>query len=1290
MDPAAPADKRAANGPYRSAAFYYDILISLIGVGLLVLLPIWQPSAEIRSDLALIVVAFAAALASLPLKLLRSEITLIQALTVGGALLLGTAPAAWLVAIGILTGYSFRHLWAVGRRQRRGWRLPFYLEIGVAVARQIIPLALATAIFRAAPLTLSDPLSVFLSQGFGLAMLFALIHSALYLIDFQMRQEPHAQSLVREVISLSLVELLPLPFVLLAIGIFPDNLIGSMITLGGIPTLLAVLMHEVGVARTDLERRLQELSTLNNVSRTMGSTLDMDDLLPVIQQQVTRLLGIDNFYVAVYDIKDRQLWYPLAVKNGARQNWPRRPLTDRLTDRVIREQRPILLARQAQQELERIGLPPSEDAPYAWLGVPLIASNQTIGCLAVFSISPDVEFDSGDLNLLTTLSGQVSAAIENALLYEQAQTRAAQLETLNRIASLLSASLDPQEVLEQVCRSVTQVGGGQRSAIFLTDPQRGEMRLAHAYGLTETFVAENQAFPVTADGRTRCLRTGRPSLTSDVARQSTSYTFLKSFQREEIRAFGDFPLITPEGQIGYLSVYFDQPHDFSPQEVELLQTFASQAALAVSNARLYARTDLALSRRAYQLEILESISRELAAAIHSDRLFDIILDYALEFTRSPWGSLSLYDPEARTLEIKAVRGYSRGETRFPESDDIIGWVIRNRQPITIGELRPENKALDFSAGAARSHLSAPLVREERVLGVLTIESPELNAFGNTDQAFVNQLATQAAIAVMNAELYNETRRRLREQATLSKISRELVGNLNLESVARHLAAGTAEYFESRITGVYIREPKTGAYRLLARASGATAGHQLLPETLPHRSGEPQIPIKSADPVVLDGSRNESARLFGVCTDCHALVQPLRIGNDSMGVLISHLAPEQSVGAPDLQLARAIAAQGALALQNALLFSDVAQGRDRLAAVLNSVDDGVLMVDAHGYLILANSAMENVTGVAFDTYVGQRFPELPAQALNAVGFSPALAEKLLDGLRQSATPQLPRASVKGAGDQPDRVLERFTTPVWGQGHRAIGWLLVIRDVSEEHQLAQARELITETLVHDLRSPVGAVSSALKILGDSLSGNDEIARQSLDIADRSTRRVMNLIESLLEVSRMEAGGIELDLTALNLSEISASVVDELGPQAREAGIIIQDRITPDGPGVYADPEKISRVVFNLVDNALKFTPEGGQITLTSKPHKDGLVCVEVSDSGPGIPVEFQEKIFDRFSQVPGLRGRRRGSGIGLTFCRLAVEAHGGRIWVEPNPEGGSVFRFTLPIAETSAAALDRNAQ
>jgi signal transduction histidine kinase len=248
------------------------------------------------------------------------------------------------------------------------------------------------------------------------------------------------------------------------------------------------------------------------------------------------------------------------------------------------------------------------------------------------------------------------------------------------------------------------------------------------------------------------------------------------------------------------------------------------------------------------------------------------------------------------------------------------------------------------------------------------------------------------------------------------------------------------------------------------------------------------------------------------------------------------------------------------------------------------------------------------------------------------------------------------------------------------------LFVLRNITEEIQVSRAKELITETLVHDLRSPASAVSGALDVLEETLSryeiGKDELVVQALQVARRGAQRMLGMTESLLEISRLQAGKTETSLASINLRNLAAGVLGDFLQEALEYGIILRNEIPEDAPAVRADLSKTTRVLTNLVDNALKFTPSGGQVILTVDGIEDGMVAVQVSDTGPGIPAEYREKIFERFSQIPGLAGRRRGSGLGLTFCRLALDAQGGKIWAAARPGGGSVFTFTLPVEQPAS--------
>lgn len=1228
---------------------------------------------------SLLIILFVAFQYNFPLNLSSSEVNLIQVVALGGGLVYGPSLACWATALGILLGYGIRIL-ILGKPIRKT-----ILNAGFAIGLQVIPLATVYLLgdWKKGIAFMPGGIHGAWVEALSPVLLFAVIHSTLFLLDFLLHRQLSTASFQYDIIQLALVEILPLPFVLTSALAYPQFGLGTIITLGSIPAILALFINRFTATRSGLERRLQELSLLEQISQVMRSSLDLETLLGVIHQQVTQLLGVDNFYVALYDANENRIWYPLAVKHGRRQAWsPRTLLRDRLTDRVIQSGQPIFLSPKTQEELERTGLPSSEETPYAWMGVPLISPSRTIGCLAVFSVSSEARFTQEDLNLLTILSGQVSVAIENALLFDQASRRAHQLETLNRISTLITASLDLQEVLAQVCHSVVQVSGGQHSAMFLLDPEKGQVSLAYAFSLSSQFSKVNESFSVAHNTRMRCLRTGRAVLTSTLSLSPLEADYIDSLQQEGIQSYGEFPLVTPEARIGFLAIYFDSPHSFRPEEVELLQTFASQAALAVSNARLYATTDMALSRRAYQLSILEAVGRELSAAINSERLFDLILNYALEFTNSPWGELCLYRPTERILEVKAARGYQAVRSQIPLKEGLAGKAVANHQVINSGDVKAEAGYIDLTDGQARSQLCIPLIHEGRVLGVLSLEGDRPNAYTSNDQAFVSQLATQASVAVINAELYSEIQKRLREQSILYLISTRLVENPEFEMVLQTLERSMEASFQTSAVCIYLWDDHQNAYiSHFSEQTPSRAGCHL-PESLSYE-GLKSIHTSLLKTGPLRLVKDRGLELLGNCTDCQALVYPMVARNSQrLGLVLMHISKSQQVTEEDIQLLKAIVSQASISLQNALLFSDVTQGHDRMSAILNSVGEGILMMDSSGRILHVTQFIQTITGLGHESLLSAQLPALPENALHALGYSQIEAQELVEDLAQGQATQSPKKTIKLVEEKSEHVLDRSTSPVWGQNGRIIGWMIVLRDVTEEHQIAQARELITGTLVHDLRSPVSAILSGVDAMDEviPIENREEIVAQSLKVARNSANRVLGLIESLLDIARMQSGTMELNMVPTDLYELAQNALGEFVTQSKEFKIQMLNQVSVDLPSVPLDASKITRVIINLVDNSIKFTPSGGCITVSAEYHSNDQIAVKVTDTGTGIPDEFREKIFERFTQVPNQRGRRRGSGLGLTFCRMAVEAHGGRIWAEARrgPEKGSIFTFTLPAS------------
>jgi two-component system, NtrC family, sensor histidine kinase KinB len=883
--------------------------------------------------------------------------------------------------------------------------------------------------------------------------------------------------------------------------------------------------------------------------------------------------------------------------------------------------------------------------------------------------------------LLAILIRKIAQSQEDvAFLKEAEHANEIRERLLEEANQAIFSQLDLQSTLAQVCNHAQFLGEAERSAIHMLDPEQTLVRIPYALGFSEEFLRINRTYSTGLAGRNSAAEPDSPLSIQDILEIPDPPPFIAGLLADGVRSFVEIPLTVNNELLGYLSIYYDRPGEIKPVKLETLEIFSVQVSLAIKNAVEHARMETAYLRRTNQLEILENIGRELAEASHSDHLFDLILDQALEFTNSPWGSISLYDPAQRTMKVKAARGFASDEERKPLEPGPLQVVITTGQALIIPGREGRESGIFLAAGA-RSHLSVPLIHNRLIVGVLSLESPEEDAFTENDRFFIGQLATQAAVAVINSDLYEEAQRRLEAQSALYQASRKLVGNLELQSIARNVVHSFHDSIESRGSGVYLWDENAQAYRLVAVSGEDADVVNHLPDEISGVAWEESSPALLGTGLLrLPGGPASHVSSLSPFPGCQTLALPLTRGDHQLGLIIAHIPEERTLSEAELQLPRAIAAQAAIAMQNARLFHDVREGRDRLEAVLDSVDEGVLMIDAGETIILANTPIQMMTGVSLEKILGTNLNNLQPEVLTLIGIDAPENGSIKQALRQPEHLYSTKATLTGSGEKSDRVFERFASPVWGQGREVIGWVFVLRDVTEEHQLNQARELLTETLVHDLRSPMSAIGSALSILKEVIppSAEDPAIEQSLDIATRSANRVMGLVESLLDISRMETGSIELDLTPLNIVDLTDELLADYTPLANELGILLKREIPPELPHPTADRDKITRVLINLIDNALKFTPEGGQIVLAAEAGEN-LITIFVTDSGPGIPEEYRQKIFDRFAQIPGVRGRRRGSGLGLTFCHLAIEAHGGEIRVDEAAGGGSIFSFTLPVRE-----------
>lgn len=414
-----------------------------------------------------------------------------------------------------------------------------------------------------------------------------------------------------------------------------------------------------------------------------------------------------------------------------------------------------------------------------------------------------------------------------------------------------------------------------------------------------------------------------------------------------------------------------------------------------------------------------------------------------------------------------------------------------------------------------------------------------------------------------------------------------------------------------------------------------------------------------------------------------------------------------------QLLTSFAYFAATTIENARLYQDAWEKRRELEAVLAGIGDGVVVADPELSLILMNPVARDILGLEVEPPAGVplgpylaapapvvALPQALAGAAPALGTTKGqgLADLLLETLRGDKElireldlpgPGLPGETGHDAHARTayTRTYGALASPVLDADGTVRGVVAVLRDITAQKELERMKSNFLSVVSHELRTPLHSIKGFVEIILMGKTGPvTELQEDFLKTVRTQTTSLQRMIDDLLEFSRMEAGRVRLHLTEVSVPLLIESVAARLAPLAEEGGLQLYLDLPRDLPEIDADRSRLEQVLTNLVENAIKFTPSGGRITVSGASLGD-RVRLTVADTGIGIPPDEQERVFDRFYQVDGSERRAyRGTGLGLSICKHIVERHNGRIWAESDglPGHGSRFQVELPVVLRPAEA------
>jgi PAS domain S-box-containing protein len=401
--------------------------------------------------------------------------------------------------------------------------------------------------------------------------------------------------------------------------------------------------------------------------------------------------------------------------------------------------------------------------------------------------------------------------------------------------------------------------------------------------------------------------------------------------------------------------------------------------------------------------------------------------------------------------------------------------------------------------------------------------------------------------------------------------------------------------------------------------------------------------------------------------------PLVIKDDIIGLIYIFRSLGSSFTANDRKVLADFADQVAIAVQNARLYQQVADERARLNAIIENSGDGVMILDPDRTIRAWNKALTGMTGVPAEEAIGRHCYEV-LDLHNRQGVSVCHTQCPL-----VKPPDDGRLYAEGDTQRADgikvTVADNYSPQYDAEGN-IVSVIANVRDVSQLREAEDLKNTLLSVISHELKTPVSIIKGyASTLMRQDANWDKETLTEGLSIIEEEADKLNELINNLLDASRLQAGGLRLQFSYVDLASMAEKAVEKFRTQTDQHTFSVN--FPSDFPPVQADYERLREVFSNLISNAIKYSPTGGLIRVGGWVEKDE-VGIFVSDEGIGIPTSEQERIFDRFARVDNSLTRQTpGAGLGLFLVKSVIEAHGGRVWVDSRPGQGSTFNFALPL-------------
>jgi GAF domain-containing protein len=542
--------------------------------------------------------------------------------------------------------------------------------------------------------------------------------------------------------------------------------------------LLPIAMDKVKANRA-IQHRLREMESIANVGQAISTATDLNSLYKIIHQQIRETIGDVFFIIALYDSPTNTIQIPYRFEDGIIDTIEAFPLGEGLTSILLRDHQPLMIVEDTEKRAAELGAKVIGKPAKSWLGCPLIMSGEAIGAIIIQDAEKEHRFDQDDLRFIISLSTQVAGAIYNARLLEEARQRALQLRTAAEISRDVSGSLIVDELLLKSVNLIRDQFDFYHAAIFLVDKSSEYASIREASGnVGAQMKAVGHKLKVGSNSIVGYVTSkGEPLIVNDTNR---SPIHLPNPLLPETRAETGIPIKVGERIIGMLDVQSRRPYTFTEENVKILQIVADQIAVAFVNSELFAEAQERLSQH--------RLLHHVTTAAASSTTIEEALNSAVQGLQVSLGgdqiSILLADRDSKMLEVKSAIGYTDDEVfsvKIPFNSGITGWVATNRQPLRISDVAKDARYISIN-NRVRSEMAIPLIYRNDVLGVINVESTQLEAYSENDEEMLGTLGGSLAAIIAHSRLLEQFRQQVEFDRLLYEITTKIRRSSNINTI----------------------------------------------------------------------------------------------------------------------------------------------------------------------------------------------------------------------------------------------------------------------------------------------------------------------------------------------------------------------------------------------------------------------------------------------------------------------------------------------------------------------------